>query len=398
MGTSFYGSLVKILQKYITPRISQEVLANILLLAPTNYGKPEWATEEYEDYEISKSQASKICSGKQNIPQKILGLYSATDISERIKNCIVNQIIKDIQKGRERQFLNDIFVFIRDDDYLTDDQKNVLLKSVQDNEDNRCLRKYENIDFEQSDQKYEFSSFLAEICIIVINCNNDRLEKMSSGQAQNHFILIPNPQYERDQSDNSAEQKKTNKRKEDRRKIIDFIRIFNFNNNRISIIINFGACAFFGCIFLGARSDLPPNFLSKISIEINGVSFFKNNSFTQSGSPQIEEITTSVGEGQSVYLSPGGVVDPGIEVIPQDADKKNISSKVDNEQLVKVTQDLELMGRKYLPGEYENETNVIFRAGGVEPVNIHVVMSDTYNGNLKDGIYNDTDIVTSSSE
>ena len=189
-------------------------------------------------------------------------------------------------------------------------------------------------------------------------------------------------------TDGLERKEKIKDKKKKRQKPKGLIKIFN------NIYINLGTLVFLVCISFDTYS----NFLARISIEIKDIRISIGNTFIQSGSPQIEEITTSVGEGQSVYLSPGGVVDPGIEVIPQDADKKNISSKVDNEQLVKVTQDLELMGRKYLPGEYENETNVIFIAGGAKSVNVHVFMSDTYNGDLKDGIYDDADIAAYSKE
>lgn len=376
MSISFYGSLIKILQKYIRPKRSQGELTNTLLLAPMDYGTPEWSKDDYKDYDFDKTQASRFCTGKQPIPEKVLTLYSASNIYERLKECIINQIIGDIQKGRERQFLNEIFSFTRENSYLEQNEKNDLLILIQNGD---CLNEYERIDFGQSEQAERFGDFLAKICVTVVNYNNSKLRK-NSGKIKNLPALISYSFYKKNKFKGTEHSKESGAKNDNNGTI--FTKKFN-NKIFFSVSINIGAFAFFGCMFLTSCSALPSDLPSKISLEISNISI-GNISIFQNESPQIEKITTDVGEGEAVYLSPGGLVDPGIEVIPQDADKNNIDCSIGNENLVRVTKDWEFVGLDGWQDKYENTTDITLRAGGVEPVKIHIKMLDKYNGSIKD--------------
>lgn len=125
MSKFFYGSYEKILRAYITPNITQENLANTLLLSPRiskeNYQENKddvWASDH-----IDKGNVSKFCKGTRQITQALLDDHLKSNALENIEYSFLTEIVPRIPINSRASIKKEIVSQICQDDGVSEEEK-----------------------------------------------------------------------------------------------------------------------------------------------------------------------------------------------------------------------------------------------------------------------------------
>lgn len=121
----FYGSFEKVLRTYITPNITQENLANTLLLSPRidrkKYREAKDAIRA-SDY-IDKGNVSKICKGTRKIPQALLDDHLKSNALENIEYSFLTEIVPRIPLNSRANIKEEIASLICQDESISEEEK-----------------------------------------------------------------------------------------------------------------------------------------------------------------------------------------------------------------------------------------------------------------------------------
>lgn len=172
-GLSF-GSFEEILRSYITPKITKQELANILLLSPEIDVRKDEEKLRRDSISIEKSVVTKICSGERGLPRKIRKYYSAPNAFEYVKLCFATDIVPRIPNNARGSFLQEIFALIKNDEELSAERKEYLVQCVKE----ECL-----------------GDFLSEVylCAIRPKSDEDRRSKNLPSQKSDSITVASMP-------------------------------------------------------------------------------------------------------------------------------------------------------------------------------------------------------------
>lgn len=167
-----FGSFEAVLHAYITPKITKEKLANILLLSPKVDARDKDKKLQRETYSVEKSVLSKIRSGQRGLPREVRKYYSGPEAIELIKLCFYTDIAPRIPESAKIVFLQEILMLIQNDDELSVEEKAYFARLAHE----ECL-----------------GDFLAEVYIRAIRPRHDLRQKEESLPSQNLNSSVTKP-------------------------------------------------------------------------------------------------------------------------------------------------------------------------------------------------------------